>query len=507
MIDKLTSFFSHQKQKSVQFIPLFFTEDENVSISIEISPEKTISQIYIENINQISVIIAKISQKKNLSQNLDYCFTLYSPKDPFIRIKQSFNSNIWKILILKNLIEEYSLFYSINENYYLNNKKHCIIQRLNNLTNNKRKFEENLDKQFSDETYIINFVSPINKLMEGEIEKFSFSQKIFKKINIYIDSNKLMYKESSQKNKSESFQNLWNVIPLANISKVNINSLDDIEIDSPYIDINKYKDRIFTVKTFNDENILFKTNDKTDKEVWFNALKKVVEQVRSDKMFFKFKKEADEYVKKIYINLLKFIYKLIGIKGTICFQNSRKFLLNNIKNYYMEKVVQCCVEYKLNMHKKNYNKALEEINKLRNILEIDVRDNDETMRKIIIYIEDIERDKIMELINDETYSKIINILKYLDNNKKSSPIIPEPNLLDNLLQNITNKYLIKEHKKILHKNKIDFLNNLSKIAAAQFCKKNYFNCNKMFVFCKENMDINIPSSDEEEVSGSSFFSD
>ena len=64
MIDKLTSFFSHQKQKSVQFIPLFFTEDESVSISIEISPEKTISQIYIENINQISVIIAKISQKK-----------------------------------------------------------------------------------------------------------------------------------------------------------------------------------------------------------------------------------------------------------------------------------------------------------------------------------------------------------------------------------------------------------------------------------------------------------
>ena len=65
--------------------------------------------------------------------------------------------------------------------------------------------------------------------------------------------------------------------------------------------------------------MLFKTNDKNDKEVWFNALKKIVEQVRTDKMFFKFKKESDEYVKKIYINLLKFIYKLIGIKGIISF--------------------------------------------------------------------------------------------------------------------------------------------------------------------------------------------
>lgn len=503
MIDKLTSFFSPQKQKP--FL-LYFTEDQRVSISIEITPEKTISQIYIENINQISVIIAKISQKKISTQKLDYCFTLYSAKDPFIRIKQNFNSKPWEKLILKNLIENYSLYYSINENYYLNNSKHCIMQRLNNLTNNIRKSEENLDKQFSDETYIINFVSPKNKILDGEIEKFSFSQKIFKKINIYIDSNKLMYKESAQKEKIQNLQNLWNVIPLANISKVNINSLDDIDIDSPYININKYKDRIFTVKTFNDENMLFKTNDKNDKEVWFNALKKIVEQVRTDKMFFKFKKESDEYVKKIYINLLKFIYKLIGIKGIISFQSSRKFLFSNIKNYYMEKVVRCCVEYKLNVHRKNYNKALEEINKLRNILEIDVSDNEEIKRKVIIYIEDIERDKIMELINEETYSKIINILKHLDNNKKSSPIIPEPKLLDNLLQNITNKYLIKEHKKIFHKNKYDFLNNLVKITAAQFCKKNNFNCNKMLVFCKGNLDINISSSKEED-SSSSFFKD
>ena len=51
-------------------------------------------------------------------------------------------------------------------------------------------------------------------------------------------------------------------------------------------------------------------------------------------------------------------------------------------------------EYEVKFRRKKILKVISQ-NGLRNILEIDVRDNDETMRKIIIYIEDIERDKII----------------------------------------------------------------------------------------------------------------
>ena len=56
MINKITSFFTHQRKN----ILLYFEEDKSESISLEITPEKTISQLYIENINQISAIKAKI---------------------------------------------------------------------------------------------------------------------------------------------------------------------------------------------------------------------------------------------------------------------------------------------------------------------------------------------------------------------------------------------------------------------------------------------------------------
>ena len=169
MIDKITSFFSHQKRGVI--IPLFFTEEKNESMSIEITPEKTISQIYLENINQISVIQAKIYNKKTLTKK-NFCFTLYSNKEPSIRIKLNNSSQPWQYLIIdskNNVLSDYSLFYSIDENYLNNNQLTSIHRRLNNLKNKKNNEEENKEKPFSDETHIINFVSPYNKVIDGDI--------------------------------------------------------------------------------------------------------------------------------------------------------------------------------------------------------------------------------------------------------------------------------------------------------------------------------------------------
>lgn len=71
---------------------LYFEEDKSESISVEITPDKTIYQLYIENINQISVIKAKIFLKKKnyLSNNnqlkKEFCFLLIGKDEPYIRI-------------------------------------------------------------------------------------------------------------------------------------------------------------------------------------------------------------------------------------------------------------------------------------------------------------------------------------------------------------------------------------------------------------------------------------
>ena len=485
MIGKLTSFFSHQKSKS---IPLFFTEDKTESITIEITPEKTISQIYFENINQISVIQAKIFQKKP-STKFNFCFYLYSPQDTSIRIKLNSASIPYEHLIQKNLIENYSLFYTINDNY---NNETSIHRRLNNLIN-KNQEEKNREKPFSDETYIINFVSPYNKVADGEIEKYSYSKNKFIKIFIYIDTNKIMYKESFNKKESInnihynniSLQNLWNVIPLENIASINNNNFDGI--DTNFIDINKFKEKSFMIKTFNKENIILKANDKNEKEIWFNELKNTVEKVKADKILFKFSNEINDTSKKIYLNNIKFIYKLIGIKGIICFKNSRKFFFSNYKNKYIEKIVELCVEYKYNVIKKNNSKALENIKYLGEIMEINKNKSSKKFQ------EDDKKNNLNDLIDEETYSKISNILKVKNINKRSALIILDQNLFNNLLKNIENKFLIKEHKAIIHQKRKPFLKSLNAISAAQFCKNIHFNYKKMNILSKESMNLEIPS--------------
>ena len=424
MIGKITSFFSHQKNKS---IPLYFTEDKTESITIEINPEKTISQIYLENINQISVIQAKIFQKKSELEK-DYGFTLYSPKDPFIHIKLNDTSIPFKKLIEKNMIINYSLFYTEIVNPY----NTSIQRRLNNLKNNKIQEEKKNENNNNNERY----------------KQFKYSH------------------------------NLWNVIPLSKISCIKLNSFDEM-IDTNYIDINQIKDRLLMIKTFNKENIILKTNNKYDKEIWYNHLKKIVEEVRFDKIFFQFSNEINDISKKIYLNKIKFIYKLIGIKGTIRYKNSRKFLFSFFKNKTIEKIVECCIEYKYYVNKKNNYKALEYIKNLGEILRINKIKKDKKKNK-----EHEKNNLIYDLLDEETYAKMTNILQEKIINKRSTLIILEKNLFNNLLTNVENKFLIKEHKKIIHQNKLLFLNSLNKIPAAQFCKNIHFNSRKMNVLFK-----------------------
>lgn len=540
MINRITSFFSQQRKN----INLYFEEDKIESISIEITPEKTISQLYIENINKISVMKAKMFLKKknylsNNQQRKEYCFTLINKNIPFIRIKLK-NENIpWEFL--KELkFSDYSLFYISNDNYYYSFENNDINCRLNNLIKNRSQNEPKNNKPLCDETRIINFVSPENKIIDGEIEKFSYSDKKFKNKFIYVDSNKLMYKDAAStyqklfynnksispynestyiKNSDDNIydtQNLWSVIPLSTIYSINKNNLSDLE--SLDIDIKKFSERLLVIRTFNKEKIIFRAQNNYTREKWFKVIRDIVEQVRIDKFFYQYNNEINEEIKELYLSTLKFIYKLFSIKGIIILNETRKLFFENSENKILGKIIEFCIEYKLNTIKKNNIKGYEQI---KNLVEFLGYENFEEDNKCLLEKdsindeiiknknEKIDKNYILKyLIDEQTHSKLINAyqnirkrslsfknisnLSFKKKLSRSSSIkaITEPDILDNLYKNIMKKFLIKEHKKLM-KNDKKFSNNLIKITAIHFCKHNNFNEKKMILLNQKDNEINF----------------
>ena len=543
MINKITSFFTHQRKN----IMLYFEEDKSQSISVEITPEKTISQLYIENINQISAIKAKIYLKKNTNitnkqKRKEYCFLLINKNDKNIRIKLK-NYNIpWEFLARKENAD-YSLYYLLNDNYYYsyaNNKINC---RLNNLIKNKSQNEPKNNKPLSDETRIINFVSPENKIIDGEIEKYSFTEKKFKNKFIYIDSNKLMYKDAQSryqkffnsnysnspykessyiKNSDEDIydtHNLWSIIPLSIIYSVNKNTLNDLE--SLDIDIKKFGERLFVIRTLKKEKLILRLQNNYIRDKWFEVVRDVVEQVQIDKYFYRYNNEINEKIKELYLLRLKLIYHLFNIKGILALKESRKIFFENYNNSTYKKVVDLCVEFKLNTSK--YNNYFKSYELIRNLVDFLGFENFEDNTKLISdkdYINDYLENKDMReyldkkyilnnLIDEETKTKLTNIyqtikkrtlsfkgrLSNLSFNRKLSissniNIIIDDQILDNLMKNTIKKVLVKEHKKAVKKNK-KFYVGLSKINAIEYCKMNNFDISKMNVICEEEKEDNI----------------
>ncbi len=539
MINRITSFFSQQRKN----VNLYFDEEKSESISIEITPDKTISQLYIENINKISIIRAKIYlNKKNYlpnNQRKEFCFVIINKNEPNIRIRLTNNIHPWFYLYyLKN--SEYSLYYIPNDNYYYSLDNNEINCRLNNLIKNRSQNEPKDNKSLSDETRVVNFVSPENKIIDGEIEKYSYSDKKFKNKFLYIDSNKLMYKDAastyqklfyiiinnksiSPYNESSYIQNsngniyetdnLWSVIPLSTIYSVEKNSFADLE--NIGIDSKKYGERLLVIKTFNKEKIIFRAQNNYSREEWFKVIEDIVEQAKIDKYLYQYNSEINEGTKSLYLTILKFIYKIISIKGIVILKETRRIFFDYSDNKILGKIIEFCVEFKLNVIKKNNIKGYEQIKNLVEFLGYENFEEDtkfldkEALSEEIVEDKNknIDKDYILKYLMDEdTHTKLINIyqsirkrslsfkgISNLSFKKKSSTssninnIIIDPDVLNQLYKNIIKKVLSKEHKKIMRNNN-KILNNLNKITAIQFCKHNNFNKNKMNILCKKDID-------------------
>ena len=554
MINRITSFFSQQRKN----VNLYFDEEKSESISIEITPDKTISQLYIENINKISIIRAKIflNNKKYLpnNQRKEFCFVLINKNEPNIRIKLTNNIHPWYyIYYLKN--SEYSLYYIPNDNYYYSLDNNEINCRLNNLIKNKSQNEPKDNKSLSDGTRVVNFVSPENKIIDGEIEKYSYSDKKFKNKFLYLDSNKLMYKDAtstyqklfyiiinnksiSPYNESSYIQNsngniyetdnLWSVIPLSTIYSVDKNSLSDLETLG--IDLKKNNERLLVIRTFNKEKVIFRAQNNYSREEWFKVIEDIVEQAKIDKYLYQYNSEINEETKSLYLIILKFIYKIISIKGIVSLKETRRIFFDYSDNKILGKIVEFCVEFKLNVIKKNNIKGYEQIKNLVEFLGYENFEEDtkfldkETLNEETVEDKNkiIDKDYILKYLMDEdTHTKLINIyqsikrrslsfkgVSNLSFKKKASTssninnIIIDPDVLNQLYKNIIKKVLTKEHKKIMRNNN-KILNNLNKITAIQFCKHNNFNKNKMNVLCKKdivkkiNIDIDVYSDLDE----------
>ena len=554
MINRITSFFSQQRKN----VNLYFDVEKSESISIEITPDKTISQLYIENINKISIIRAKIylNKKNNLSNNQrkEFCFVIINKNEPNIRVKLTNNIHPWfYIYYLKN--SEYSLYYIPNDNYYYSLDNNEINCRLNNLIKNKSQNEPKDNKALSDETRVVNFVSPENKIIDGEIEKYSYSDKKFKNKFLYIDSNKLMYKDAAStyqklfyiiiNNKSISpynessyihnsngniyeTDNLWSVIPLSTIYSIDKNSLGDLE--SLGIDLKKFGERLLVIRTFNKEKVIFRAHNNYSREELFKVLGDIVEQAKIDKYLYQYNSEINEGTKALYLSILKFIYKIISIKGIVSLKETRRIFFEYSNNKILGKIIEFCIEFKLNVIKKNNIKGYEQIKNLVEFLGYENFEEDTKFLDKELFNEEIAEDKNKEidkdyvlkyLMDEDTHTKLINIyqsirkrslsfksVSNLSFKKKANSIsninsvIIDPDVLNQLYKNIIKKVLSKEHKKIMRNNN-KILNNLNKITAIQFCKHNNFNKNKMNVLCKKdndkkmNIDIDVYSDLDE----------
>ena len=540
MINKITSFFTQQRKN----IMLYFEEDKSESISVEITPDKTISQLYIENINQISVIKAKIFLKKknflsNNQQRKEHCFLLINKNDPYIRIRLKNKIIPWKILNNSNN-SSYSLFYILNDNYYYSYANNGINCRLNNLIKNKSQNEPKNNKPLSDETRIINFVSPENKIIDGEIEKYSYTDKKFKNKFIYIDNNKLMYKNAAStyqklfkmsqsnspynesnyiKNSNDDIydtENLWNIIPLSTIYSININNLSDLEDFD--IDLKKYSERLFVLRTMKKEKLILRASNRYLRDKWFGIINNIVEQAQIDKYFYQYNNKINEGIKNLYLTKLKLIYKMLSLKGILVNKDARKIFFENFDNQVLKKIVDICVEFKLNINKKNNFKSYEQIKNLVEFLGVEYfyedtqqllqeSENKETEDENLGYFN--KNYILRNLIDEETHSKLINIYQSIRKRTLSFKgggsnlsfsrkvrlsnfsIIIEDKLLDNLYNNIVKNHLSKEHKKIMKNNNQNFLGKLSKISAIQFCKHNNFNVNNMNLICEDEKEDNI----------------
>ena len=539
MINRITSFFSQQRKN----VNLYFDEEKSESISIEITPDKTISQLYIENINKISIIRAKIYlNKKNYlpnNQRKEFCFVIINKNEPNIRIRLANNIHPWfYIYYLKN--SEYSLYYIPNDNYYYSLDNNEINCRLNNLIKNRSQNEPKDNKSLSDETRVVNFVSPENKIIDGEIEKYSYSDKKFKNKFLYIDSNKLMYKDAastyqklfyiiinnksiSPYNESSYIQNsngniyetdnLWSVIPLSTIYSVEKNSFADLE--NIGIDSKKYGERLLVIRTFNKEKIIFRAQNNYSREEWFKVIGDIVEQAKIDKYLYQYNSDINEGTKSLYLTILKFIYKITSIKGIVILKETRRIFFDYSDNKILGKIIEFCVEFKLNVIKKNNIKGYEQIKNLVEFLGYENFEEDtkfldkEALSEEIVEDKNkkIDKDYILKYLMDEdTHTKLINIyqsirkrslsfkgVSNLSFKKKSGTssninnIIIDRDALNQLYKNIIKKVLSKEHKKIMRNNN-KILNNLNKITAIQFCKHNNFNKNKMNILCKKDTD-------------------
>jgi hypothetical protein len=554
MINRITSFFSQQRKN----VNLYFDVEKSESISIEITPDKTISQLYIENINKISIIRAKIylNKKNNLpnNQRKEFCFVLINKNEPNIRVKLTNNIHPWfYIYYLKN--SEYSLYYIPNDNYYYSLDNNEINCRLNNLNKNKSQNEPKDNKTLSDGTRVVNFVSPENKIIDGEIEKYSYSDKKFKNKFLYVDSNKLMYKDAAStyqklfyiiiNNKSISpynessyihnsngniyeTDNLWSVIPLSTIYSIDKNSLGDLE--SLGIDLKKFGERLLVIRTFNKEKVIFRAHNNYSREELFKVLGDIVEQAKIDKYLYQYNSEINEGTKTLYLSILKFIYKIISIKGIVVLKETRRIFFDYSDNKILGKIIEFCVEFKLNVIKKNTIKGYEQIKNLVEFLGYENFEEDTKFLDKEMFSEEIVEDKnriidkdyvLKYLMDEDTHTKLINIYqsirrrslsfktfsnlsfkKKANSSSNINNIIIDSDVLNQLYKNIIKKVLSKEHKKIMRNNN-KILNNLNKITAIQFCKHNNFNKNKMNVLCKKdndkkmNIDIDVYSDLDE----------
>lgn len=439
-------------------IPMFFDIEEKRSIEIEIQRETTCLDIHIKYQNKIFEMIKDISKNSSNTIIDPSSFLIIDKENKYTRIKLKENDKPWNYLKTKSI----NLFYMDSK-----------------ITGTPKSDEEASQKE---KNKVVILINPEEYLREGELLKYSYKTKKFKKRTVRLDRNKLMLIKVINKT-----QSTWSVTLLSEIKSIE-KGTKNAEIKDKYV---------FEVNTEQKDKIILKAKNSTDYLGWVNELTDMLYQTREDKYFQIYSKSAEELSKSIYDKEMLVLWNIFSSRGALSQEKLFNYYTKFLKNGFIEKITYETVNYFLSYGEHDYFSAYSHFQDLISSLDLEnfeVEKYKSTGNKDQnFFVTNIDKSLfIKNLMCFDTLKKYKKIyLEFEDFISKGELVIRKgnlnsekllqtklsPRLLAEVFENLVTKILSNHYKKTLEIP--EYIMGVEKILAIYFLDRNHFEMIKL----------------------------
>ena len=310
---------------NIRTIPLYFTEDKKEYINVTINKRTVVYDVLYKYFNDIenkkSQVKEKIEKIEDRSYKNDSCnkyeFTVINVNDSRTRVRLKLHSRIWPYLYINDMkINELDLYYIRNETRQFTD----IITRITNKVSKKDK--ENNKKLFKingGKGKIIGFISPEDKIKEGEVmiycgERKAFESKIFK-----LYKTKIIYKSHAPN--SSTFNSIFGLKPTFLSSNPPQSDCTETKFDALWtvilvssikeIQIEEKEKRLFLLVLDNSEKIAVRVRNEGEREDWVRKIKGQINKTKVDKQLLNYDKILQLSNKSLFDSFVNLFFKFI----------------------------------------------------------------------------------------------------------------------------------------------------------------------------------------------------